>query len=359
MQSLDFVILGMPLRTWLLGLVITAVTFLVLILLKRSLLRRLLEKARRISEGAVQCVQGFIDRTHGLFLLIISLYAGSLALDLSARETNFISLVVVLALLVQAGIWGGWLISFWVEGRVRKEETPAPPTGTGMGAIGFLLRLALWALIVLVALDNLGINITALVAGLGIGGIAIALAVQNILGDLLASLSISLDKPFVVGDFIIVDDYMGNVEHIGVKTTRLRSLSGEQLIFPNSGLLNSRIRNYKRMTERRAVFVFGVVYQTPSEKLKRIPGMVREIIEAQEQTRFDRAHFKNYGDFSLNFEVVYYVLVSDYGVYMDLQQTINLELYERFEKENIEFAYPTHTVYMKKEEAEQGAYRSG
>jgi small-conductance mechanosensitive channel len=204
----------------------------------------------------------------------------------------------------------------------------------------------LYVLVLLMVLDNLGVDVTALVASLGIGGVAVALAVQNILTDLFACLSISIDKPFVLGDFIIVGDLLGTVEHIGLKTTRVRSLSGEQLIFSNNDLLGSRVRNFKRMYERRVVFTFGVVYQTRHEQLRRIPDMVRAIIEARENTRFDRAHFKAYGDSSLDFEVVYYVLVPDYNIYMDIQQAINLDLFERFEKEGIGFAYPTRTVYM-------------
>jgi small-conductance mechanosensitive channel len=180
----------------------------------------------------------------------------------------------------------------------------------------------------------------------------VALAIQNILGDLFASLSIVLDKPFVIGDFIIVGDLMGTVEKIGLKTTRVRSLSGEQLVFGNHDLLQSRIRNFKHLFERRILFSFGVIYQTPHDKLAAIPGMVREIIESLEDTRFDRAHFKEYGDFSLNFEVVYYVLKPDYNAYMDTQQAINLALYQRFQQAGIEFAYPTQTLFITREGTE-------
>ena len=195
-------------------------------------------------------------------------------------------------------------------------------------------------------LDNLGFNITALVASLGIGGIAVALAVQNILGDIFASLSIALDKPFVIGDFIIVEDVLGTVEYIGLKTTRLRSLSGEQIVFSNVDLLKSRIRNYKRMFERRVVFTIGVVYQTAHATLERIPALVRSIVEQQPKTRFDRAHFKEYGDSALVFEVVYFVLDSDYNIYMDIQQAINLAIFRRFQVKGIEFAYPTRTLHV-------------
>jgi len=193
------------------------------------------------------------------------------------------------------------------------------------------------------------VNITGLVAGLGIGGIAVALAVQNILGDLLASLSIVLDKPFVIGDSIVVDSFSGTVEHIGLKTTRIRSISGEQLVFSNNDLLKSRIQNYKRMQERRVVFGFGVTYQTPLEKLPLINRIIREIIAAQPNSRFERVHFKEYGDSALNYEVVYFVMTPEYGIFMDVQETINLEIFRRFQEEGIEFAYPTRTVLIQKE----------
>jgi len=181
---------------------------------------------------------------------------------------------------------------------------------------------------------------------LGVGGIAVALAVQNILGDLFASLSIVLDKPFVIGDFIVVDTFVGTVEHIGLKTTRLRSLSGEQVIFSNTDLLGSRIRNYKRMYERRVVFTLGLVYQTPMEKVESVGKILQEIIELEPQARFDRAHFKEFGDSALVYEIVYFIKTSDFNAYMDAQQRINLAIMQRFEEQGISFAYPTRTVYM-------------
>jgi small-conductance mechanosensitive channel len=227
--------------------------------------------------------------------------------------------------------------------RLRQED---PAGATTLTALTVLARIGLWAALLLLALDNVGIDITTLVAGLGIGGVAIALATQNILGDLFASLSIVLDKPFVVGDFIIVGDLLGTVEHVGLKTTRVRSLSGEQLVFSNADLLGSRIRNYKRMVERRIVFSLGVTYQTSEEQLASIPGMLRGIIAAEPGVRFDRAHFKEYGDSALTFEVVYFVLDPDYNVYMDTQERINFAIFRRFAGDGIDFAYPTRTVHL-------------
>ncbi|MGB3051563.1 MAG: mechanosensitive ion channel family protein, partial [Polyangiales bacterium] len=235
----------------------------------------------------------------------------------------------------------------WLEHYRQTEEDGA--NRTTMNALSFIARLVLWITVFLLVIDNLGIDVTALVAGMGIGGIAIALAVQNILSDLFASLSIVLDKPFVNGDFIVVGDMAGSVEHVGIKTTRIRSISGEQLVFSNSDLLQSRVRNFGRMEQRRVVFSLGVTYQTPAEKLERIPSLIRAAIEAQDSVRFDRSHFASYGDSALNFETVYYVESSDYAQHMDILQAINLRIYRTFEDEGIEFAYPTQTLFVAKE----------
>ncbi len=213
-----------------------------------------------------------------------------------------------------------------------------------------IVKVALWGIGVVFILDNLGFRISAVVAGLGIGGIAVALAAQAVLGDLFSYFAILFDKPFEIGDFIIIEDYMGTIEHIGIKTTRIRSLSGEQLVFSNTDLTGSRIRNYKRMAERRVVFRIGVVYQTPLEQMKEIPGIIKGIVEGIPEARFDRCHFFNYGDFSLDVETVYYVLTGDYNKYMDVQQEINLKIGEEFEKRGIVFAYPTRTLFIEKEE---------
>jgi small-conductance mechanosensitive channel len=211
--------------------------------------------------------------------------------------------------------------------------------------IVLILNGVLWTMGLIFLFDNLGFNVTAVLTGLGVGGIAIALAAQTILGDIFNYFVIFFDQPFQLGDFIIVDDKMGTVEYIGIKTTRLKSLQGEQIIFANSNLTNSRIHNYKRMNERRILFKFGVVYETGSEKLSLIPAIVKRTISESANTRFDRAHFAAYGASSLDFEVVYYILSADYNSYMDTQQAINLSIYMEFENQNIQFAYPTMTVH--------------
>jgi small-conductance mechanosensitive channel len=218
-------------------------------------------------------------------------------------------------------------------------------------SISALARFVIWGIGLVFLLDNLGLDISAIVAGLGIGGIAVAIAAQAILGDLFSYFVIFFDRPFEIGDFIIVDDKTGTVEHVGIKTTRIRALSGEQLVLSNSDLTGSRVHNYKKLQRRRVVFQLGVIYQTPADKLKIIPELVRQIIVDTPDTEFDRGHFKAFGDFSLNFEFVYYVLSSEYRIYMDVQQVINLEIFKKFENEGIEFAYPTQSLFINKENA--------
>jgi small-conductance mechanosensitive channel len=336
--------------TWFLALGVGIVVFLLLYLLKRIGFSKFANLAKRTKNDLDNLIaEGFLN-TKVLFLILFSLYGSSLVLSLPSVARRAVNTGAVLSLLFQVALWGHAIITFWLKRYLKRKLQEDAETATTVGALGFLIKLVLWVVVILLALQNLGVDITALITGLGIGGVAIALAVQSVLSDLFASLSIVLDKPFVVGDFIKVGDLLGTVEKVGLKTTRLRSLAGEQLVFSNSDLLNSRIRNYKRMYERRIAFTFGVTYQTPYEKLASIPGTVKEIVTSLDQVRFDRAHFKSYGNFSLDFEVVYYVLVPDYNTYMDIQQSINLALYKRFAEEEIEFAYPTQTLYLERSE---------
>jgi small-conductance mechanosensitive channel len=289
-----------------------------------------------------------IAKTKLLFLIVIGIFVASVFLQLPDRAHSFVSSLLVIALLLQAGVWGITFIASVLEIYQQQALEKNRAAVTTINLIGLASKVALWAIVVLLALDNLGVNVTALVAGLGIGGVAVALALQNILGDLFASLSITFDKPFIVGDFLVIGEHMGSVEHVGLKTTRVRSLSGEQLVFSNSDLLKSRIRNYGRMFERRVVFSIGVTYETPRDKLRLIPTIIREAVEAQEKTRFDRSHFMKYGDYALLFETVFYVLSPDYNIYMDIQQAIYFNIHERFEQEGIEFAYPTQKLFVTK-----------
>jgi small-conductance mechanosensitive channel len=283
--------------------------------------------------------------------LVPALYMGSLYValhtltlsDSMERGVNSAA-IILLSLLVVRSITTA--VRFGLDSYSRKFESSGGEKQ--IKGISNLANFVIWALALVFVLDNLGVKISAVVAGLGIGGIAVALAAQAVLGDLFSYFVIFFDKPFVVGDFIIVGDKMGVVEYVGIKTTRIRALGGEQLIFSNTDLTNSRVHNYKKMEKRRVVFKLGVTYQTPAEKLKVIPQIVKNIIVAQEDATFDRGHFASYGDFSLDFEFVYMVTGADYAKYMDIQQAINLEIFEAFEREKIEFAYPSQTLFVNK-----------
>jgi small-conductance mechanosensitive channel len=313
----------------------------------RIALRRVEALAQRTHNGIDDMVAQTLGQTKTPFLLLVALWLGSRMLTLPEPVDRGIERFLVIGVLIQFALFGTGAARSLIHQYAQRQLEVDPGGTTAVGAISFISRTFIWAVVLLLILDNLEIDITALVAGLGIGGIAVALALQNVLSDLFASLSIVLDKPFVVGDFVAVGEFLGTVEYVGLKTTRLRSLSGEQIVFSNSDLLGSRLRNYKRLRERRAVFQIGVTYDTPESKLRAIPGLLRGIVEGQANTRFDRAHFRSYGPYSLDFEIVYFVLRAEYNDYMDIQQAINFEIFTRFQREGIEFAFPTQTVLVR------------
>jgi small-conductance mechanosensitive channel len=337
---------GNDIWRWFVALGVIIFVWLVLRGAVRFVIRRLRRVVKKTPTQVDDLIVDLLYKTRFLFVFVLSIYAGSLVLTLPAVADRVLRTLFVIALLFQAGYWGNEFVGFWIGRNVKRRLADNAEAATSMAAFGFIAKVALWSIILLVGLDNLGVDITGLVTGLGISGIAVALAVQNILKDLFASLSIIVDKPFVIGDFIIVGDLMGTVERIGLKSTRVHSLSGEQIVFSNSDLLDSRVRNYKRMFERRVVFPIGVVYQTSADVMEEIPTLIRRIVEAQPNVRFDRCHFKAFDDSAMSFETVYYVLSSDYNVYMDIQQAINLGILRAFEERGISMAYPTQTVYV-------------
>lgn len=335
-------------QSWIVATVVAGFALLALKLVKAQLVRHL----RKISDRTETDLDDlFVDMLQGtkFFLLLIgAIYLGSFQLDLANETRTFLEKACVIALWIQIGLWANRVLTYSVTQYQRRKAGNADAAVT-VTAIRFISRLIVFSIIALLLLDNLGVDVTALIATMGVGSIAIALAVQNILGDLLSSISIMFDKPFVIGDFIVLGSDMGTVEHIGLKTTRLKSISGEQLVISNSDLLSSRIRNYGRMAERRVVFGIGVTYDTPAEKLESLPKLIETIVTNNSQARFDRSHFKNFGDFSLNFETVYYVTAPDYATYMDIQQAINLALFKKCSDEGIEFAFPTQTIHVEKQ----------
>ena len=342
----EIAVAGNSLLRWLLAASMALALVIVVSVVRRLLRQRL----GRLADGATSRLPGLaldlVQSTRLWLVAPLAILVAAQLLQFPPRIERILLHATTVVLLLQVALWGNRVLLYVLSHNIERRLDHDAAGTTTLTVVGFIGRFVLWSVITLLILGNLGFDVTGLVAGLGIGGIAVALAAQNILGDLFASLSIALDKPFLIGDFIIVGDKMGTVEHIGIKTTRIRSLGGEQIVFANTDLLNNAIRNYKRMNERRVVFTFGVVYETDQAKLSDIPAMVRDIVESQNKARFDRAHFKEFGDFALNYEVVYYVLDADYNVYMDLQQAINLALFRRLAEAGIEFAYPTQKLYV-------------
>lgn len=332
---------------YLIFLTLFIIGILIIQIVKGISLNRLKKWAEETSTSIDDFLMRIVEKKLIPLLYFSVLYLSFKSLTLSSSVNKAVS---VLTAIILAFFGLRLLISlltysleiYWVK---KEVDTARQKSLKGIITI---LKVLIWGIGITFLLDNLGFEITTVVAGLGIGGIAVALAAQTILGDLFSYFIIFFDRPFEIGDFIIIGEYLGTIEHIGIKTTRVRSLSGEQLVFSNTDLTNSRIRNYKRMEKRRVVFKVGVIYQTSFAQLKEIPGIIRNIIENIEDTVFDRAHFASYGDFSLNFEVVYYVMSNDYNKYMDIQQAINFRIKEEFEKQGIEFAYPTQTLFVEK-----------
>ena len=353
MEFLQNEYLGNTLQAWMLALGAAVLLFFGMRVVALGGLKRLARAARRTTNRWDDVIAAALGSSKTLVFLIVAVFLSAGMLDLPVRAVGILQSIAVVAVLIQGGLWISSGLTAWLAVRRELSTQDEAATVMTMNVIGIAVRIALWSMVLLLALDNMGIDVTALVAGLGVGGIAVALAAQSILGDLFASLSIVLDRPFTLGDFLNVDGFLGSVEEIGLKTTRVRSLSGEQVVFSNTDLLNSRIRNYGRMFQRRVVVALGVTYQTPRSELEAIPSIVREAVEEHdERVRFDRSHMSGYGDSAIMFESVYYVLDPDYNVHMDIQQAVLLRLHEVFEQRGIDFAYPTRTVFLATETAE-------
>jgi len=282
------------------------------------------------------------------FYFFISLYIALKFLALAGIVEKIINAVFIIVVTYQAILILQRVIDYATEKIIIKRTggKGEEKDKEAINLISKIFKISLWAIGALLVLSNLGVNVTSAMAGLGIGGIAIALAAQNILGDVFASFSIFIDKPFEIGDYIVAGKESGTVQKIGVKTTRLKTLQGEELVVPNKDLTDARIQNFKRMDKRRIVFTLGVVYGTDAEKLEKIPAMIKDIIDKIDLADFSRAHFSKYGDFSLDYEIVYSVNSSKYEEYMNIQQQVNLAIYKKFSEEKIEFAYPTQTVFL-------------
>jgi small-conductance mechanosensitive channel len=345
---LDRQVLGNSLHAWLSAALAVAIILFAGLVVRRLLVARIGHLAARTTIGLDDMAFELIKETRTWVIICVALFIGLTSLELHPRISGGVAAVIKLVLLWQAGTWGAAAVTFWVRHHLERRTDSHDRSSIAMvSAIGIVARGVIWIAIVLTAMDAVfDIKVTALITGLGIGGIAVALAVQNILSDLFAALAIVFDKPFDVGDAIGVDNVSGTVEHIGLKTTRLRSASGEQVIVGNSDLLKSRLRNYRRMSQRRVVMTLNVTYDTPPDVLERLPRIIEGIVRDQSPVRFDRSHVSALGDSWISIETVYFVLDADYGIYMSVQQAVLLAVLRRCASEGVELAFPTQTVHV-------------
>jgi small-conductance mechanosensitive channel len=320
---------------WLIAAGLALVAALLLLLVRARAVRWLEHRpdgphARRTA-SALAALRG----TQPWFLIAVGIFVGAQFVVLVPKADRLVDHLALIATIGQSALWASKAIRAWLAHQVAAKRETDAGAATTVSVLGFFAQLGLWSVVVLLVLENLGFNITALLAGLGIGGVAVALATQSILGDVFASIIIALDRPFAIGDFVVLENMMGTVEDIGLKTTRLRSISGEQIVIANADLLKSRLRNFERLRQRRVEFTLGLALDTPAEKLARVPDILREAIEAQPNVRFERAHFKEFRENRLHFEAAFYVSDPDYNRYLDVQQAINLAVYGRLQQEGI------------------------
>jgi small-conductance mechanosensitive channel len=303
--------------------------------------------------NAVRLLAYLVGNTKTLLFLALSIYAGQELLTLPPKLQHVVDNAVLIMILIQVGLWAGAALRFYLEIKGSSQGADRLFAGS-LDIINFLASLLIWSLVILLALDNIGVNVTSLLAGLGIGGVAVALALQNVLGDLFASLSIALDKPFVVGDSLTIDTFVGKVEHIGIKTTRLRSETGEQIILSNADILKSRVRNFGRLPEQRVLATLRLGFETPLEKLEALPKLLEGIVRAQPHARFDRAHFKTIGETAYIFELAYFAVQPAANPLMDLQQTVNLRIVDAMRDAGHALANPVALVRLEQPKPADG-----
>lgn len=320
---------------------VTVVSYLLINAVVKLVTNHLRSLAKSSKTGFVAIAAEMLSNTSQVLIIALSLLIALKVVSLPGRWEAAMSHGWFIALAFQIALWADTAVRLWMDSLTRDGKVRNPVTTT---IIGVMVRIVVWTMMLLSILANLGVNITAMVASLGVGGIAIALAVQTLLSDVFASLSIGIDKPFEIGDFVVFGSVAGNIEHIGLKTTRIRSLSGEQVVCANADLLKQTLHNYKRMNTRRIVFKFGITYNTPTEKVREVGALVKRIIEGVESANFDRAHFIAFDDSQLTFEVVYIMQVPDYAKYMDAQQEINLQLLDGIRAMGVQFAFPTRSI---------------
>jgi small-conductance mechanosensitive channel len=333
---------------WLIAATVAIAIWSALWLVRRLLASRYKRYTAAQHRLPIRLLAYLAGNTKQFFFLAIALDVSQTGLTLPDKIQHVVSAIVLVLLLAQVGLWAGGAVRFYVQMKEPQSGGDRAFTGS-LDIINFVARMLIWSLLILVALDNFGVNITALLAGLGVGGVAVALALQNVLGDLFASLSIALDKPFVVGDRLVIDAFIGDVEHIGIKTTRLRSETGEQIILSNADILKSRVRNFGRAEEQRALTNIRVPYDTPSAKLREIPKILEGIVREHSSVRFERCHLKALGEAALHFELSYFVQQPSRNPLLDLQQAINFRIIDEIRNMGVEFDYPTQRVIFSRQ----------
>ncbi|RMV40771.1 MscS mechanosensitive ion channel [Pseudomonas savastanoi pv. phaseolicola] len=343
----DSQFLGISLANWILAVFASTMSFILVRGVIGFVLRKMRSRPDSPSTHMRYIVVQVLSGTSNTLLLLASILIGVGMLDLPERWLGQVSSLWFVVAALQVGLWANRAIALALQRYFVRHNAGGTYQGSALATLSLWgAKVLLWATVVMAMLSNVGVNITAFVASLGVGGIAVALAVQNILGDVFASLSIAVDKPFEVGDFIVVGALSGTVEHVGLKTTRIRSLGGEQIVMANADMINNTIQNYKRLQERRIVFEFRLTYDCSVDQIREVPKKVETIINAQKLARFDRSHFRDFGETSLEFETVFIVLDPSYNVYMDVQQAINLDIMEAFAELDVRFAFPSRTVYV-------------
>jgi len=346
---LESVFFGNSVRNYLYALGIFFVSICLLYLMKNLILKRFKGLAGKTKNNIDDIIILAFEHINWFFYFVLSFYLSLKFISIPEIFNKSIDYILI----IFASFYIIKLISIIIDQGAKIIIKNRIKAGNGndssiIDLMKVFLKISLWIIGLIWILSNLGFNVASLIAGLGIGGIAIALALQNVLSDIFASFSIYFDKPFRVGDFIVIGNDMGIVQKIGIKTTRLKTLQGEELVISNKELTESRVHNYKKMDKRRVVFNVGVTYDTPVSKIKKVPGMIKKIFDKMELATLDRVHFNKFNDSNLNFEIVYYVDSSEYNIYMDKNQDIHLAIKELFDKEKIEFAFPTSTVHLVK-----------
>lgn len=336
---------GNALAAWVVAGLVAIAVWSGLWVLRRLIASRYTQYSTADQPTPIRVIFYLLGNTRQFLFLAIALAAGQQILTLPPDVRHGVSIAVLMLILLQVGLWAARSLRFYLKIKELERGSDSVLAGS-LGIINFVAGILIWSLLIMVALENLGVNITALLAGLGVGGVAVALALQNVLGDLFASLSIALDKPFVVGDLLTIDTFTGAVERIGIKTTRLRSDTGEQIIFSNADILKSRVRNFGRAPEQRAQATIRVAYATPGETLREIPKLLERIVLEQSNARFERCHLKTLGDSALQFELSYFVQQPKINSLLDLQQAVNFRIIDELRRLGVEFAYPTQRVLI-------------